>query len=605
MTANFERLALETSPAALFSRPPQIRFQTEAPVCACGGALLVQKSRRKDVVSMFGPFAARETVLFCSECGTIYYSEGLRAIVPRGCNVGYDVLLFVGRALFQRHRTVQETLSELAERNVHISASEVNHLGRRFILLLAQAHRRAVPRIREEMTLSGGYILHLDAMHAGGAPVLMSGVDGLSRIVLGNVKLPGESAESIRPFLENLKKRFGVPVGCVHDMGPGICNAVAKVFGGVPDFICHFHFLRDAGTDILEPSYALLRKQLRRHGISTRLHELARKLARQLGDDKNIDCEGLARSMGNAEELPDPGAVPAAAAYSLVQWALRGKQVGDGYGFPFDRPLACFAERLLELNRRLPDFIDVFPQGEWRDNRPLYKLSRELSRVAQDPRLRSALKELRWRSELFDSLRSAMRIAPPNGNKGLNDEGTPIVGADIRSRVLEFRHRLKTDPKRASDKLCVKLIEQIDKYGDKLFADPIVVHTKYGPMEVQPQRTNNIMEQFFRGIRRKQCRRSGNDTMTRTLQTMLADSPLVKNLDNPRYMSILLDGRKSLEELFVELDEQTAAETKTDSSDRFESRQMLPGFISLVRLPDLPKKIAKLFFKLEQRSKSN
>jgi len=594
---------LETSPAALFSRPPRIGFQPEALVCGCGEVLLVQKTRRKVVFSMFGPFTACETVRFCSECGATYFSGALRKMAPRGCNIGYDVLLFVGRALFQRHRTVQETLHELAERNVRVSASEISHLGRRFVFLLARAHLRAVPGIREEMSLSGGYILHLDAMHSGGAPVLMTGMDGLSRIVLGNVKLPGEKADSIRPFLENLKDRFGIPVACVHDMGQGICGAVADVFKGVPDFICHFHFLRDAGKDLLESSYSILRNRLRRHGVSTRLHALVRDLARQISENKDIDCETLARNMKSGDQLPAPSAAPAAAAYSLAQWALRGKQVGDGYGFPFDRPLSCFAERLLELRRRLPDFIDAFPSGDWRDNRPLYKLYRALSPAAEDQRLRSALKELEWRCELFDSLRSAMRIAPVGGDKGLNDDGTAATGADIRTRVLKFRRELETDQSFADDHLCVKLAEQIDKYSDKLFADPVTVHTKLGPMKIQPQRTNNIMEQFFRGIQRRQRRRSGNNSMTRTLQTMLADTPLVKNLDNPRYMKILLNGRRNLEELFAELEEQE--DKKNEEANSIESRQMLPGFSSLIRLPELPEMITKLFLKMEQKGKSN
>ena len=42
------------------------------------------------------------------------------------------------------------------------------------------------------------------------------------------------------------------------------------------------------------------------------------------------------------------------------------------------------------------------------------ELSRELSRAAEDPELRRAVKELRWRCALFDSLRTAMRSAPLN-----------------------------------------------------------------------------------------------------------------------------------------------------------------------------------------------
>ena len=74
-------------------------------------------------------------------------------------------------------------VAELALHNVSFSASEMSPLGRKIITYLARAHRQAVPRIREAMTCDGGYVLHLDAMHAGDAPALMTGMDGLSNIV--------------------------------------------------------------------------------------------------------------------------------------------------------------------------------------------------------------------------------------------------------------------------------------------------------------------------------------------------------------------------------------------------------------------------------------
>lgn len=51
--------------------------------------------------------------------------------------------------------------------------------------------------------------------------------------------------------------------------------------------------------------------------------------------------------------------MPLAAAYSLALWALQGKHCGDGYGFPFDRPLLVFAERLIELSAFLSALIDL------------------------------------------------------------------------------------------------------------------------------------------------------------------------------------------------------------------------------------------------------
>lgn len=42
--------------------------------------------------------------------------------------------------------------------------------------------------------------------------------------------------------------------------------------------------------------------------------------------------------------------------------------------------------------------------------------------------------------------------------------------------------------------------------------------------------------------------------MNRTLQTMLADTPLAKNLQNESYMKILLNGKPTLEALFANID---------------------------------------------------
>ena len=90
-------------------------------MCHCGDQLVVQKIRRKTVLSMTGPFVAHETLLHCPSCSRIFGSDALLQLVPKWCNVGYDVLVYIGRALFQRYRTIQEVSTELYSRNVHIS----------------------------------------------------------------------------------------------------------------------------------------------------------------------------------------------------------------------------------------------------------------------------------------------------------------------------------------------------------------------------------------------------------------------------------------------------------------------------------------------------
>ena len=495
-----------------------------------------------------GMFCAQETISICDRCRRTYGSQALRGLVAPGCNFGYDVLVYVGRALFLRHRHSQEVSGELAAQNVRISPREVDYLGRRFIVYLAIAHRQAAPAIKQVMRSNGGYMLHLDATCDGADPFLMSGLDSITEFVLGNVKLPSENADDIIPFLQEIKQLFGDPVAAVHDMGAGIIKAVTKVFPNTPDFICHYHFLRDVGKDLLETEYDKIRNRLRKHGITGKLRAQARKLKKviddhpQLIDDFRSSLENEIASESSIEFIPT------ISAYALILWILDGKNQGNGYGFPFDRPHLVFAQRLCSAYAQLQEIKMIQLRGQWRDNRPLYTLSCELEAVFADKILRRTMTEIEPKIQVFDELRDAMRIAPKSGSEGLNDDGTDDDIQTIEGNVKQFREKY------AAKEDYEKMIGQIDKYWQKLFADPIIVDTPNGKVSIQPQRTNNMMERLFRDFKTGNRRKSGHNGMSKTLQTMLADTPLAKNLQNESYMQILLDGKPTLEALFADID---------------------------------------------------
>jgi len=159
----------------------------------------------------------------------------------------------------------------------------------------------------------------------------MSGLDSITQIVLGNIKLPSVKTEEIVPFLREIKKLFGAPVALVHDMGPAILKAIAEVFRNTPDFICHYHFLSDIGDDLFGAEYDLIRKRLRKHGIRSKLRRRAKKL-KQLIDDN----PGLVAAFSNGVfdgkfKHPLLDLAPAASAYSLIHWALDGKNQAGGH----------------------------------------------------------------------------------------------------------------------------------------------------------------------------------------------------------------------------------------------------------------------------------
>ena len=345
----------------------------------------MQKTRTRTISTLHvGRIRAREVFMVCGLCDHKYRSEELCALVPPGANFGYDVMVYAAKALFLRHRNEAEVVAELARTNVQISPREVSLLGMKSIVYLAIAHQRCAPAITEDMQTRGGYICHLDATCEGRDPFLMSSIDSLSEIVLGNVKLPAEDEKHIVPFLERIKKTYGIALALVHDMGKGILKAVAKVFPGVPDFICHFHFLRDIGKDFLGAEYDTIRKRLSKHGISAKL----RYRAKQLKGDIDSNAKLLEAFEAGIDDtaLPDDELelLPVVSAYTLIHWTLQGKAQGHGYGFPFDRTHLAFATRLRRLNADVQRIKDIHLRGEWRDNCPYFQIHLALKPIIKD-----------------------------------------------------------------------------------------------------------------------------------------------------------------------------------------------------------------------------
>jgi len=549
-----------------------------------------------------GTFWARETVRICPTCQRIYRSEELARLVAPGANFGYDILVYVGKALFLRHRNDREVVAELAQKNIRISTREIAYLGKKFVTCLAIAHRQCAGRIRQAMQLKGGYVFHLDGTCDGQSPLLMSGLDSLSEIVLGNIKLPSEKADKIIPFLKDIKEKFGIPLALVHDMGRGILDAVAQVFPKTPDFICHFHFLRDIGKDLFGDQYDIIRQRLHKHGIITKLRHRAKQLKQAI--DKNPDaidsfhCGVCNNGLPQSVEL-----IPAITVYSLILWALEGKNQGQGYGFPFDRPHLAFAKRLHEIYCHIDQLKNIRLRQSFKDNRPYFKIMGDIKTIIEDNVLHRAIEQIEPKIGVFDKLRDAMRIAPTCGTRGLNHDGMESTIGRIEQGVKKFRLWLTSRKEYSTNQGYRKMIEQIDKYLEKLFADPITVDGPNGKIRIQPQRTNNIMEQYFRNFKRGNRRKTGNNSSSLMLQNMLAQTPLVRNLQNPEYMKILLDGKTSIEELFADIE---ITRLRQELKNAQQNPEKIPAKIkSIINEPKYPEKLANLLKKSQFQPKSN
>ena len=105
--------------------------------------LFVQKSKSRKVVTFhIGEFIAKETVLYCSaHCRKTFHCKELNKFVAPGCNFGYDIIEYIGRAVWLESKTAENIKSELACLNVSISEEEISYLAKKFVIYVADLHK--------------------------------------------------------------------------------------------------------------------------------------------------------------------------------------------------------------------------------------------------------------------------------------------------------------------------------------------------------------------------------------------------------------------------------------------------------------------------------
>ena len=412
MAANIMRdyLARQASrfkPQCFFPTAPIFYFRNSHEVCKNNHKLTVLKTRIKEASTLnVGGFVAHETVHYCKRCNLKYYSDELRALIPSRCHFGFDIIIYIGDALYNEKRSHVEIQQSLKEKNITISLREITYLGNKYITYLAIAHDESKDKIKLHFDSQGGYILHLDGTSEGDSPHLFSSMDELSDIVLHNVKMPTENKKYIIPFLENIKVSYGQPIAIVSDMSHSIQEAVNTVFPGVKHLVCHFHFLRDLGKDLFGFPYRNITRFLKGFKIQSVLRKYIREL-KSLISDSNDFTQCLTDYL-NRNNLEAPyGDLPCiVSVYLLLTWVIEAKAESNGYGFPFDRPRVDFFHRLQQAYAQLK-VLNATLKKEKSMTLPI----RAIYNVLNDTALQNNIHDIEGKISSFDELRTVMRIA--------------------------------------------------------------------------------------------------------------------------------------------------------------------------------------------------
>ena len=160
----------------------------------------------------------------------------------------------------------------------------------------------------------------------------------------------------------------------------------------------------------------------------------------------------------------------------------------------------------------------------------------------------------------------------------------------IQRRVTQFRDRISKEKSYSSNTANQKMIAQIERYWEKLFAAPLIIERNGKHITVYPQRTNNILEGLFRDFKRRHRKKSGNNSLTKTIKSMLPDTLLIKNLENPSYLKLLIDGDESLEERFSKIST-TLVRQKLENELNDDLKIIAPKFKKVIKENDFLKTV--------------
>jgi hypothetical protein len=474
---------------------------------------------------------------------SVMKSEALARVVRSRQRFGYDLIVYVGLMRYLKKKQREEICEELfRKRAIKLSAGTVSNLCDRFLLYLEALHLVRSPYLKAAMQ-EHGYPLHIDATSEHGKGGLFVCMDGFRNWVLCAGKIESESEENLKPFVEKTIELFGDPIGVVRDLGIPGKNAVAfLVQRGVPDFVCHYHFLGAIGAKLFDSPYALLRNLLRQSLVRTDLRQLLKEMKRYRGTGPGCIREDL---------------------LALVHWVIEGEGKKDAM-YPFSLPYLKFFQRCQAAMQRADIWVPT-PRSQ-AERRALRHLEGLMRRLEKDKRLQEAVGRLEKGWQAFTLARNSLRLTDaelPRGDKRYQQIEIPALQAkrlkEIEKQVELYLKELR---KIAGNESLTKpttphgiILKYFTKYRDQIFGHPVIIDDN-GTVIAVVQRTNNVDEHFFGSEKQRLRRRVGRAHLGRDLEDQPAQAALAANLRHPDYVRILCGSLEHLHNAFANLDEQ-------------------------------------------------
>jgi hypothetical protein len=539
--------------------PTQAEYRFESPLELNGQKLFVQKTANRTVVSLnFSKFQAREVIRERREGGQrlTFHSPKLMSIVPSGARYAYDLIALVGTKSYLENRKLKSVQEEISNRYglPYIAFSSLYDLQRKFLFYLGQVHQQAAPRLKDYLRQRGNNTWLIDGTIEPGTPVFLGVKEAYEGIFLGGGKIPTENDRDISNCLIKVAQFYGVPDETLHDLSERMFNACEIAFPGNPQRVCHYHLVRDIGEDLYEVPQQMLNERLRAMKLQPNLKDQRSNQTQWLQKAvKGKQMPLILKDLLNGKEI-DNGwteALGREVLLSLHGWMLDYPSDGNRQGFPFDPYHLYFHRRVVmayDASQRL-----LSSETAKKDlPRAFLTFSSKLENYLRDPLIIEAAELYEKAFDIFERLRAVLRL----GAKGSNPMHELYeLQSDEQNEVSESLEELKiqfdeskhdcSNPKEIKLYDIVKV--HLEKYEPYLFPAKANGTEKY-----QIVRTTNGIESHWSQGKRARRQTHGRSKLTRDFHALPLEYMLIPNLNNARYIEIVLGSLEQLPEKMSE-----------------------------------------------------
>jgi len=510
----------------------------------------------------------KETIKACRSCDSqgTWHSKVPALVAPPKHVFAYDVMVFAGEQKFlfsQTLKTIRETL--LKDYGLRVSRSILSLYIQEFCCRFECLHYAKLATLGRWIKKHQlGYMLHVDCSSEQKSDTVFVCYDRTSEIALVSEKIPSERLPFLVPILKKVRRRLGDPISTMSDLGIAILKALEKVFPNVERRICHFHFLRDVGKDILGSSYDTVRMRLNESKINAELNAIERDIL-SINSAPRPSAESLIKGEGPFLRRCTRRQYAEAEPLLVLRFvrSCRKVRASTGFGYPFDLPWVRYAEELCRQAVELDACLHVLQE---RRITPVFlkRIGSVLSPFLPGGALRNELDpvvhQCLIREKQFAELRRVMRLWLPAS------AGAPLsakYGVTSRNEIVKFNGDLQRYRQRLRRKVSSRgqlfrkegyrvILHHLEKYWGSLLLHPSL----WRALQCQViDRTNNLAESGHRDGKHSLRKACGRPRIDREFSDYGVYLPVISNLKNRRYVEWVLGEHDNLALEFAQLDE--------------------------------------------------